>query len=455
MTEGKEREPHLEEELCFIQEHAKEIVPITDDRETMGLVERHTGVGDVLVDERRVKNILEQFETKVYLLEKDEQEYDSRAKRVLLTASEPLAYNTIAPILESLKSDRRARAITLLTDNVAGKRFEERGNLDFRRIRDHTKPVLADVPSPFDVAIAAVEPPNSAHAVALYGGKSVFGAEKLYFIASGWSGVGGTKLFERERARTMDEIDGMFCNDELAKRILLRQLPDYPTERMHTTGTPSVDALELERASEYTREGRRKLRLDEETLAVLHLGDISADYRRLMPEVDERINEKTFEHTVEAMVRLAEDQPERKFALLIRPHPRDPNKEELLAMGERQLPGNLRVIPATGPEISMQEAAYAADVVVSIISTENFLATVRGRKAVFLGYEGLGDAPLERTYGQELLAVMNAAPSLRTVSSPRELASYLKACPRASEVPVPLTSHGKSAAEKILDIALA
>lgn len=398
----------------------------------------------------QLEAILDAYETKVLYSEKAA---SGDTKRVLISAAEPLAHTTVAPIVERLKVDPRCASITLLTDNVAGKAFASVG---FSRLRDATRPVFTDLPGLVDIALVPVDPPNSPNAPLLYGAKSVFGATRLFFLVSGWGGVGGTTLFAEGRREAMDPIDGFIVNDELAKRFLQLSLPGIPEERIIVTNLPIMDALERHRSAEHTAVGRGKLGLSEETLAVLYVGDVSNDYHRLDPTFHEHINEKTFFLTLTALFKAAMAQPERSYALLVRPHPRDPKREELLEVVQAgKLTPNLHAIKATNDIVSMTEAAYAADVILSIGSTENFLAPLRNRRAVFLSFEGtgLGGYALQRTFGSDGTAAIEEAPQLHLASSPDELREYLRSAPVAHEPVADAPPPGHVTA-RIVDLVL-
>lgn len=296
----------VKEKVAFIKEHEDEIKPI---------------ISNSAINQERVEIILKEFETKVFLCEKQDHEHNSDAKRVLVTASQPLAFITIDTIIEQLKIDPRCKAIGLLTDNVAGKKFEDKNDSSFKRIYNKNLPVLVDAlktaeKEPFDVILAVVDTINSPQSVALFAGKSVFGAEKLYFISSGWIGAGSKSSFQSERAKNMDEIDEIFCTDQLSRRILLNQLKEFPKDKVFITGTPIIGALEIDKAKEYTQTGRKKLGIDDNELAVLYIGDTSADYQRQGLDIDKRINEKTFSETLEAMIKLAEAESEKNLPYL-------------------------------------------------------------------------------------------------------------------------------------------
>lgn len=405
----------------------------------------------------KVGELLERFRTKILVLEKNEGEYFPGAKRVILEASETLAYESAMPLIRALKQDSRCASICLLTDNAAQNRFRDQKEFYFQEV--NPKGSLFDTvinQGPYDISFAMVDAKNSFNSVLLFGGKSALGSGKLYFISTGWQGVGSTGFFETGRRENMDEIDGYFTNNELARQILLHDLPDVDQERVFDFGTPYSDTVEQEQAANFSRLGREKLGLGFETLTVLYAGDKSFAYKDRGGSP--RINEVTFEKTLDVMIRLAEQNPNRSFALLVRPHPGDINKDELFQIaGSREKPVNLSVIPASREIVSMQEAGYAADVLVGIGGTELFMEPLRGRKSVFLSFEGrgLGGEMITQDFSTETLAIIKKDPNCTIAKSPEELAEFVGKCqPTRDEPKVGVASHQKSATERILDMAL-
>lgn len=453
---------NLVEIVNFIKRYRANIKPLTKDVDALGVISDHIYLSDVFahgIGEERIVNILEEFETKVFVYGNPSSAKD--AKRVLVEAAEPQAFTLMMPIIERLTNDPRCHFICLLTDNLSGKYFGERMGARWQRIDDHSNPMFSDIPGPFDVALVGVEPPNSPNATLLFGAKSVFGATKLFFVVSGWLGAGDTNIFEGDRASRMDAVDGVFCNDELAKKIFLKRTPLVPPELVYVTGTPVVDALEFDKAEQYATEGRKKLGISWKATAILYVGDISGGYKKLGYASDERINEKTFELTLEALKKLATEERSREFALILCPHPRDPNKEELLELAEHagsSIPSNMLIICPTADDILWQEIRHSADVTLSIVSTENFLTAIRGRPAVFLGYQnsGLGGELLERIYGKEIMEIIGNSPNLFMVSRPDELIQYLRGILLGEKaIPFSRAVDRRDSVKKILDAVLA
>lgn len=448
----------IEDARRFLALHRGEFIPVTGDRGLFDLLEQ---APPEAVDQERLEHALEGVETKVFLMQKPSGDFDRGAKKALLTASEPLAQASIGPMIERFRSDRRVRGIGLITDNVAGRYFSS-SLPGFVQLRSYAKfPVYYDAMraaenGPFDVALVPVDPRNSPNAVLLYGAKCVFGARKLYFLASSWVGVGSTDLFSGERARQMEEIDGIFVNDALAGRIVRHQLPDFPSERIIATGTPIVDAVDLRHADQHTRFGREKLGLGDDEVAVLFTGHISPSKEKPEEGIHPRISEHTFELTFAEMARAAEATPEWRFALVVRPHPRDPNKEELLRIAQQPVPRNLRVVVGTNDVVSMQEAAYGTDATASIVGTDNFLAPMRGRQGIFLGYDGpgMGGDLLRRLYGNDITRIIGEGDGITVCRKPEDFRNAVLGLKRAEIPSADAALVGSDSIDRIADIML-
>jgi len=438
-----------EREQRFVERHEDEIAPLMDNPSNF-LAELGGKPSQKWLDQ-----VIERFETRAFLYENPQARPD--AKGVIIDASEPLAWNIDRSLLGELLHDERCARVLFLTDNVAAKAFEQSPLASqFDRLHDHQKPLLGEImeataKEKFHVALALVEPQNSPNLPLLFGAKSVFGVEKLYFVIGGWVGVGAMKgLFDSDRARNFDALDGILCNDELAALIIAAQLPYYK-DKLRITGTPIIDGLDLAHAKEHRQQGREKLGIDENTLTCLYAAGISAEDVRSGFSIDPRLNEKIFEQMLEA---LSKQEGPRDMALLVRPHPRDPNAQEYLDIAKHDW-GALRVIPATAKEITMQEAGYASDVIASVASTENFLQRLRGGKAVFLGFTGLSDTILHDLYPPESMQAIINTPNLQLVSSPEELGQYLQTLHPGLDAPQIPQTNTDTSAKRILDISLA
>ena len=424
------------EKVEFIAEHEAEIKPLLSSDEKRDL-------GDIN-SEAAADKFLERFETKAYRYEKPEGEFDPDAKRILISFSDPSDFGQQMPMIERLMVDKRCKGISVVTDNIAGLGFAKfvEAHPQFKQERskdklDNNDPqddlVIPDIERAVegvDIALIGIESVNSPSGMMIFNAKSTFGAKKLFISNGGWNGVGGRKeLFTK--TGEMDQIDGMFVNDDLAKKITETQLPEELHEHIFATGTPAIDVLEISNGPKFERAGRELLSIKDDEIALLYCGDISGEYEKMFNDyINPRINEETFSKTLNVLKQVANQKPDKKFVLLVRPHPRDGNKEELL-QPQRDLPVNLRIVSAEKGIISMQEAGYASDIVLSIISTENILETLRGKEAVYLGYKdnGLGDSILKNVLGDDL-PVVATHPGITVIDSDDALLKRLNGAHR-------------------------
>lgn len=90
------------EKLGFIKKHNQEIRPITDQRYLLDDINK-VDLKDLpgKIDPAKIENLLEEFETKVFVLEKKNS--NSHSKRVLLEAAQTLAFNEVVSIIDHLK----------------------------------------------------------------------------------------------------------------------------------------------------------------------------------------------------------------------------------------------------------------------------------------------------------------------------------------------------------------
>ena len=265
----------------------------------------------------------------------------------------------------------------------------------------------------------------------LFAGKDVFGAKKTFVIVDGWGKVEGP--FARTKAENMEQIDGIFCNDEFEKTLVESTFPRYDPDHIHAYGAPALEHLELDKAGEYRSETRKRLGIEAEASVVLYVGDVSADYEGWKGVDSTNINVQTFKKTRHAVEAWAAAHPDRDVVLLVRPHGRARKNPEtahdwndLIHVANESRPfDNFSLRDASGP--SMNEIAYAADAVASICSTENYLAPARGLPAIYLGYgdEGFGKGVLERLYGPENLSRLGSIPGISIVSSENDLQRVL------------------------------
>ena len=446
------------EKLRFIREHSKEIAPITGDLPTLKEIDSSADFKAIpqAINSEKVENILEEFETKVFTAEKPESK--PGAKRVLVEADNPGAYEAIRPLVAALLKDERCGAISAVMSGVAARSFEKDFSGFFSQIREKDKPVLVDIiditeRKPIDAVIATKSGNNAPDSVALFGSKSSLGAKKLFFVLEGWGQPLNRVLAENRK--NMDAVDGVFCNDELAKKIILHDFPEFSSEKIYSFGTPIIDSLDIEHRDEYRKKCREKWGIDERAKVLLYGGCISSEAKDWYGSRDD-IDERTFQDTFRKVVQLAEDNPDDKFVFAFRPHPRDDKKEDKYQLVKNVvLPPNLSFKDG-GKPLSMNEAAYGADIILSIFSTENLLAPLRGRKSIFLGFGGsdMGRGIIDKLYGKETVKILSKeSDNVRVADSSENLGVCLAELIDSNSSAV--HSAQMSATQKIIDIIMA
>jgi hypothetical protein len=302
-----------------------------------------------------------------------------------------------------------------------------------------------------DIALASVSVQNGPEKPILYGAKGNLGAKKTFLILDSWGLMKST--YAPEKMAEMEHIDGIFCNDEFAASIVKEALPEYAPEDIHAYGTPGLEQLEVEKAAAYRQETREKLGIDPDAFTILYGGDVSADYTDL--DVPADINVETFEKTRSAVAAFANAHPERKVAVVVRPHPRARGTKDfdvLIRPTEAESPVENVLYKNGSNPISINEASYAADVIVSIVSTENLFAPARGRRSIFLAYKGLGDEVLNDMYGVTASDAIEAVPGVKKVSSEEELVRVFEQM--AAEPPLE-PQKSEDATKEILNTMLA
>lgn len=433
----------LKDKRAFIEKHLKEINVLAD-----AALLKCANIKEE-INEEDADNLLRLFESHLFVLKKSK---TSLAKNVLLTIDNPGPYNALKPIICALEDDCRCGSISVIVSGIARKNFQQEFSNHFVPVRNNglfiseLGELFSDIPP--DIIICSISFINGPESTALYAGKSVLGAKKIYMIIDAWGTFGN--IF-KSNLRTRDAIDGFFCNDEFAKKILKHQMPDIADERIYATGTPVLDSIEIEKSDEYRQTMRERFHLEKDAIVLLFIGGVSESWENKFAS-DSKINEITFEKTIIAMKALAKAYPDKKFVLLLRPHPLDTNKQELYSIADSmKLPLNLAFIDAAA--VSINEAAYGADVIASIVSTENLLAPLRGKQAIYLGYEGvgLGGELLEKAYGKDILFLLSETQGVTIAASPEEFGVlFLNAC----SLPKIIASSVKcgNSAKKILDI---
>lgn len=407
------------------------------------------------VPEDELNGVLKRFETKIYLQPKPEGQFDENAQKVLVTVADPGAFNVIGPLIDKMNGDQKVSEIAVITHGVSQDYFKKQFGDIFSAVNDPDKPILAEITSKFqpDVIVVSMSDNNGPENFALFGGKSILGAKKLFVVVDGWTGMGSA--FRGDNIPRMDEIDGVFCNDELAKQVVVQSIPNFPQEKIFDFGTPTTDSVKSENGEELARLGRKKLSLDDETLTVLYGGGIQSDWIEKYG-TNPKIEEISFQETVRSLIEAANLHPDQSYALLVRPHPRDPEKGEIFDTSNIDFPENIKVIPADNSKVSFSEAVWAADVAVGIIGTENFKMHARGKKGIFLAFEGsnLGDYMLKKVLGEAVYNALSKNKDVTLIRSGEDLTEYLKDIKRETTSSHQNNITGKNSVDKILEIAL-
>lgn len=346
------------EKLGFIKRHGREIKPITKDLETLKAAEDMPADFETILDSK-IEGVLEEFETKVFILEKSKSRPDQ--KKILVEADNPGAYGEIKTLIAALEQDDRCGGIIAVVSGIAAVSFQKDFGKVFSQVREKDKPVLSDIleatqRKPVDAVVATLSAQNAPDSVALFGSKSSLGAKKLFLVLDGWGAPYWNKVLSENR-NNLEKIDGIFCNDELAKSLFCDKFPDFPVDKIYAFGTPALDSLDIEHGDEYRKSGREKLGIDENTKVLLYLGCVSSEAKRIYGGRED-VDEKTFQDTFRRVVKLAEENPDQNFVFALRPHPRDDKKEEKYQFARSiALPPNLSFKDG-GNVISMNEAAY-------------------------------------------------------------------------------------------------
>lgn len=429
------------EKYAFVREHEKEIRPITDDQETLNAIDQ-----GALVSPEALQLVLERYETKIFSYGRKDARPD--AKRLLLEAAQPANFNIVNPLLESLEHDERCSGVTLLTDNVSGKKFMEKHDPDLQTVPTSERPIIGDIPEgPYRAVLVLDEAENTPASVLLYGAKSVFGAEKLCYLSLGLFGHVEKRIFGPERSTEMEDIDIIFSADEFSKQMLCGAL-GVPEEKVVVTGTPLLEGLRVEEANMLREKGRAALGVAEGTLTLAYAGFPSIDFQSVGG--DPKLNPLTFEQTLTGVMRAAEAEPEKNFALVVRTHPRARNVEPSL-IPTQTLPENLAVVDGNG--ITYEEFVYAADIIgCNVLSTESLLARYRGREAAIFAFSGKGQLGelLTENFGEKGEQIIKASDRMTLIDSPEKLSEMIARYQPREAIPV----HPGSL-ERIKEIMLA
>ncbi len=406
------------EKMNFIKRNANTIKPISSDLEVVRNIENDSEVSPAQVDQ-----VLEEFETKVMEYNRADPSVDS--KKILLEASQPANFNIIHPLISLLEEDDACGGITLITDNVSGKRFEgEEGKLlGLESIRNEGEPVLADIPrGPYESALVLDEPINSPNNTLLFGSKSIFDAKKLYFFSIGLFDDIVRRISDQSDENHMDSVDAILTADIFTKELMCKSL-GIPEEKVLVTGSPLIDQIDLEQGEILREKGRETLHIPSSAVVAFHSSIIASAFEKVGGASD--INQQTYERVLEGVIAGAEANPEQEYVLLLRTHPRM-KATDPFPLPPHNLPSNLRIV--LGDDISYEENIYASDILLcNILSTETLLARYRGKTAAVFNYEGEGQFAqvIDKLYGQEGIRVIEESARATLVDSSESLSVLL------------------------------
>ncbi len=380
-------------------------------------------------------------------------------KSVLLSAQHAGAWTVINGLLPELLEDERCGAIVVLVSDFSAKLFEEKYGKEFLKfpysgkgtvLEDlsyimHTLRVEVVLNSPNDI--------NAPDSVLLFGAKSAFGAKKQFLFLDSWgNAIREPLLGGLDR---MEEIDGIFTNDELARQIAIvgESYSRVSPEKIYGFGTPVIDSIDNAHAHEYKKVAREKMNISQKEIVILYLGGIS--YSVVPNGASADIDEKSFEMFFDGCIKIAGMFPQKNICIAFRPHPRDPRKEEKYNCAKtKALPANALFKDSAAP-LSVNEACYGADIIASIMSAENFLAPLRGKRSIFVAFsgKGMGLNLLTDIYGRPgLIAIAETWPDVRVAFSAQTLEQALRDF--ISRPPKTLENNAvqTSSAKKIIDI---
>ena len=306
--------------------------------------------------------------------------------------------------------------------------------------------------NPFDIILTTGNGLNGPESVPLYGGLSISSKPKIFLVFDGWGAMGSAF---GENKGNMEKIDGIFCEDELAKSLITRYLPEFSKDRIYTTGVFDAQFLGLDRADFYKDQFRKDFEIDSNALVVAHLTTIASAFQGV--GADPQMEQSAFDISLRAVEKFLDNHGNggKKVVVALKAHPRDPQPDgykNIFAKYEKNSNMELKIIPTS---YDINKLAYGADLITGTLSSELFLAPLRGRQAVFLGYDGsgLGGGVLKKVYGEEVLKVISERPATSIVSSSEEFTACLEDFDfsgKKSDAGV----NDKDSTKRILDIIL-
>lgn len=373
----------------FLRRHEREWKPLVD-------VKVHEAVRGFLNKHGKarkagVESALESYATVLYT--RVNRLAKSDGAHLLFSAQDPGAYALVKDFLLELDGDRRWHRIGLLFSGQARRALYDDFPGRYAEFPRGKQGLFADLlryskRHPIDCAVTTPSSVNGPESVIFAGGKSILGAKRLFSVCD-WNGIVSNRL--ECPWSDSDPLDGILCNDVLTKDLIRIQRPELRSDMLHVCGT-AIGSLRVDDPASFTANARNGLGLEDDEIACLYIGDVFHENDRTrFPRIDKLFVVKTLAVTAKALSQAARVECGKRYVLMLRPHPRDSDRDGWAsAVAKIRLPKNLRILPAIPEEVPIQVARYAADAVMGIHSTENFLAPHIGRKSFILAYPGPG-----------------------------------------------------------------
>ncbi|MEK7583914.1 MAG: hypothetical protein AAB490_01605 [Patescibacteria group bacterium] len=440
----------FEDKISFLDRYKQEIKPVLS-KEEADLLDHVT---DGPQDQAQIDAILEKQESKIFTWERPDADTD--AVKVLLVGRDPGTAVGLKSLLRAMRESPQIRSIGILIDGVAQGYLS--GELDdFQQINE-SRLVMPDIfksaEDAYDVVINTMSASNNPATLTIMNEDLLSHDRpnaKSYLVYEAYEGSVELRRF----AEQFKDMDGIFCNDEVAKEVVRYHIPDIDPDKIYPTGTGQTDSLRLADAEKLYRSGRERLSISEEAFVVSYLGTISSAYERL--NLDPEVNEKSWDRAVRTMIRLAEENPDESFVLLYRYHPRDPLREETFERSQTlRLPENLTLRKATNEQgVTIDETIYASNAIASMTMTETLKAKHRKRQGIYLGFNeaGMGGEYLRKSYPPEIIRAMEIQGGMMNVGSDTELLTALRQL-RTLPLEQPEADTRGSSAQRILDVLL-
>lgn len=348
-------------------------------------------------------------------------------KHILFSAYDFGQWSSIAPIIEAALFDLRVGAITFFGGGPALNCIEERFSTQFEDCSqgNWTMSGFNSLPvnknrSPFentiDIAVTTVSGRFGPESCTLTNAKSILGASKLVLVYDVYGSVPNFIPAE------IDKIDLVICPDSLTRDCFLEtQCWQIEPQKVIISSTgQTVSAQVIQSRAEMRRQALKELRLSGSELVVAVLGEhtIERDFGQGLPK---NFPETAIKSAIKTIEDLAQNNPNKNFAIILRPHPADPGKEILknLYSAIKRL-RNLEARFVETSKMDFDQVAACSDVVCSLFSTESFKAANRGIYGVFLNsiyFENLATAALTKAVSQQ--------PLLKVIANNSELGDLL------------------------------